>query len=204
MVEALHDGVVEDEATRRRYYRTIRAEVVELKDLIDDLFELAQIDAGGLKLELAAVSLSDLVSDTIEGFRPVCAQKEVELVGHVGSDLESVVMDASGIGRVLSNLVNNALQHTPKGGRIEVTGGRDVGGEVRVVVRDNGPGFNPEDLPRVFERFYRGEQARSRATGGAGLGLAIASGIVEAHSGRIWAENSPQGGAVVGFAIPQP
>jgi signal transduction histidine kinase len=73
-----------------------------------------------------------------------------------------------------------------------------------VIVHDSGSGFNPVDLPRVFERFYRGEQARSRATGGAGLGLAIASGIVEAHGGRIWAENSPDGGAVVGFAIPQP
>jgi signal transduction histidine kinase len=177
--------------------------VVSLKDLIDDLFELAQIDVGGIRLEVSAVSLSDLISDTVEGIRPLCEQKNVQLTGQVGPDLESVMMDASRIGRVLLNLVNNALQYTPPGGHIEVEAGRD-NGEVVVIVHDSGSGFNPVDLPRVFERFYRGEQARSRATGGAGLGLAIASGIVEAHGGRIWAENSPDGGAVVGFAIPQP
>jgi two-component system sensor histidine kinase BaeS len=203
MAEALYDGLVDDEETRRRYYRTILAEVVSLKDLIDDLFELAQIDVGGIKLQVSAVSLSDLISDTIEGFRPVCEQKNVQLSGQVGLGLESVMMDASRIGRVLLNLVNNALQYTPSGGRIEVEARRD-NSEVVVVVHDSGAGFNPVDLPRVFERFYRGEQARSRATGGAGLGLAIASGIVETHGGRIWAENSPVGGAVVGFAIPQP
>jgi signal transduction histidine kinase len=203
MAEALIDGVVEDEATRQRYYRSIQAEVVALNGLIDDLFELAQIDAGGLKLEKSSVSLTDLISDTIRGFRPICEQKQVQLVGHVGPDLESVTMDASRIGRVLLNLVNNALQHTPSGGRIDVEASLGSG-EVTVTVTDSGPGFNPDDLPRVFERFYRGEQARSRATGGAGLGLAIASGIVTAHNGRIWAENAEEGGAVVGFTIPQP
>jgi signal transduction histidine kinase len=203
MAEALIDGVVEDEATRQRYYRSIQAEVVALNGLIDDLFELAQIDAGGLKLDKSSVSLTDLISDTIKGFSPICEQKQVQLVGQVGPDLEAVTMDASRIGRVLLNLVNNALQHTPSGGRIDVQA--SVGsGEVTVTVTDSGPGFNPDDLPRVFERFYRGEQARSRATGGAGLGLAIASGIVTAHDGRIWAENAEEGGAVVGFTIPQP
>lgn len=203
MAEALHDGVVEDEATQHRYYRTIRAEIMALNELIDDLFELAQIDAGGLRLEISAVSLSDLISDTIETFRPMSEQKDVQLEGCVGPDLEAVRMDASRIGRVLTNLVNNALQHTPTGGRIEVTSSRSDG-EITVIVADSGPGFSPEDLPRVFERFYRGEQARSRATGGAGLGLAIASGLVTAHGGRIWAENGAEGGAMVGFAIPQP
>lgn len=132
----------------------------------------------------------------------MCERNDIQLSGQVGPDLDSVTMDASRIGRVLSNLVNNALKHTPPGGWIEVKGGR-TNGVVTVVVRDSGPGFSSEDLPRVFERFYRGEQARSRATGGAGLGLAIASGIVEAHGGRIWAENSSDGGACVGFSIPQ-
>ena len=209
MVEALHDGIVDDDATRQRYYRTIRAEVIALNGLIDDLFELAQLDAGGLKLEMASVSLADLISDTIEGFRPLCEQRGIELVGRVSPNLELVTMDASRIGRVLTNLISNAFQHTPAGGRVEVLASREQG-EVIVTVTDGGPGFSAEDLPRVFERFYRGEQARSRATGGAGLGLAIASGIVEAHGGRIWAENvidpgetATVEGAVVGFAIPQ-
>lgn len=202
MIEALHDGLVEDDATRQRYYRTIRSEVMALNRLIDDLFELAQLDAGGLKLEMSAVSLADLISDTIEAFRPMCEQRNIQLQGQVGPELDSVTMDASRVGRVLSNLVSNALQHTPSGGQVEVVGDRRQD-EVIVTVSDNGPGFKTEDLPRVFERFYRGEQARSRATGGAGLGLTIASGIVEAHGGRIWAENASGSGATVGFAIPQ-
>ncbi len=208
MVEALHDGIVEDDTTRQRYYRTIRAEVIALNGLIDDLFELAQLDAGGLTLEMASVSLEDLISDTIEGFRPLCEQRDIDLMGRVGPDLQLVTMDASRIGRVLTNLISNAFQHTPSGGQVEVLASRKQG-EVIVTVTDSGPGFSLEDLPRVFERFYRGEQARSRATGGAGLGLAIASGIVEAHGGHIWAENVTKddapaaAGAVVGFAIPQ-
>jgi len=155
-----------------------------------------------LKLELSDVSLADLISDAIEGFMPLCEQSDIQLSGRVDQDLVSVTMDASRIGRVLSNLLNNALKLTPPGGWIEVDGSR-YESEVVVTVRDSGPGFSSEDLPRVFERFYRGEQARSRATGGAGLGLAIASGIVEAHGGRIWAENSPDGGATVGFSVPE-
>jgi two-component system sensor histidine kinase BaeS len=110
-------------------------------------------------------------------------------------------MNASRIGRVLNNLVDNALQHTPEGGWIEVFALRK-GESIEVRVHDSGPGFSPDELPRVFEKFYRGEQARSRETGGAGLGLAIACGIVEAHGGRIWAINSDSAGAEVGFALP--
>jgi signal transduction histidine kinase len=201
MVEALNDGIVADDEMRQRYYRTIRAEVVALNDLIDDLFELAQLDAGGTILELAPHSLRDLISDTIESFRPIANQRDVELRGQVSVDLDPVTMNASRIGRVLNNLVDNALQHTPEGGWIEVFALRK-GESIEVRVHDSGPGFSPDELPRVFEKFYRGEQARSRETGGAGLGLAIACGIVEAHGGRIWAINSDSAGAEVGFALP--
>jgi signal transduction histidine kinase len=201
MVEALNDGIVVDDEMRQRYYQTIRAEVVALNDLIDDLFELAQLDAGGTVLELAPHSLRDLISDTIESFRPIASQKGVELSGQVSVDLDPVTMNASRIGRVLNNLVDNALQNTSEGGWVEVSALRtDESVEVRVY--DSGPGFSQDELPRVFEKFYRGEQARSRETGGAGLGLAIACGIVEAHGGRIWAMNSESAGAEVGFALP--
>ena len=111
-------------------------------------------------------------------------------------------MCAPKIGRVLANLVNNALRYTPSGGMVKVTAVRQQDGVV-VTVQDDGPGFEEADLERVFEQFYRGEQARSRASGsGAGLGLAIARGIVLAHGGRIWAENAPEGGAIVGFFLP--
>lgn len=202
MIEALHDGIVTDEAMVQRYYRTIRADIVALNDLLDDLFELAQLDAGGLQMEFDPHSLSDLVSDTLETFHALAQQKGVELIGRVGDEVDPVVLNASKIGRVLANLVNNALRYTPEGGTIQVQVER-VENAVRVQVQDSGEGFKAEDLERVFEKFYRGEEARTRAMGGAGLGLAIARGIIEAHHGRIWAENAAAGGAIVGFELPK-
>lgn len=200
LVEALSDGVVTDPETVQRYYRTIRADVLSLNNLINDLFELAQLDAG-LELEKSPHSFTDLISDALESFRGLSMVKNVEIVGTVSQNLDPVPLNAPKMGRVLSNLLGNALKYTPSGGRVEVTAQR-VGASVRVTVVDSGPGFAEADLPRVFEKFYRGEQARSRATGGAGLGLAIARRIVEAHNGRIWAENGPDGGALVGFDLP--
>ncbi len=201
MIEALHDGVVDDPATVQRYYRTIRADVIALNGLIDDLFELAQIEAGGLELDLSLHSLSDLISDALEGFQALAAQRDIRLVGRVAEPFDAVRLNAPKIGRVLANLLSNALRYTPDGGAIWLTAVRTDEG-IMVTVQDSGPGFNTADLPRVFEQFYRGEQARTRAAGGAGLGLAIARGIVAAHHGRIWAENAPEGGAVVGFVLP--
>ncbi len=201
LIEALHDGVVTDPETKQRYYHTIRADIIALNSLIDDLFELAQLDAGGLALELSPHALTDLISDSLESFEAVAAQRGVTLTGTIGENLDPVLLNVPKIGRVLANLISNALRYTPTGGQVQVRAFRNAEGAV-VLVQDSGPGFAPADLPRVFEQFYRGEQARSRATGGAGLGLAIAWGIVEAHNGRIWAENGPEGGAVVGFVLP--
>lgn len=201
MVEALHDGLIDDPEMVYRYYRTIRADVIALNMLIDDLFELAQLEAGGMALEKQLHSLSDLVSDTLESFQVLAAQRRVVLTGEVGAGLDPVLLNAPKIGRVLANLLSNALRFVSEGGKVHVLAVRIVEG-VKVVIQDNGPGFNEQDLPRVFEQFYRGEQSRSRATGGTGLGLAIARGIVEAHNGRIWAENGVNGGAVVGFVLP--
>ena len=202
MIEALHDGVVDDPATVRRYYSTIRSDIIAFNDIIDDLFELAQLDAGGLTLDMARHALADLVSDTLESFEVIAQDQEISLRGEVAQDLGLVWMCAPKIGRVLSNLVSNALRYTPVGGTVQVTAVRHPN-EVVVTVQDSGSGFAPEDLGRVFEQFYRGEQARSRTSGsGAGLGLAIAQGIVTAHNGRIWAENAPEGGAIVGFSLP--
>jgi len=201
MIETLHDGVVQDPATIRRYYQTIRSDIIGLNSLIDDLFELAQLDAGGLVLDMSWHSLGDMISDTLESFRALAEQRGITLHGEVGADVDPVLLNAPKIGRVLTNLLGNALRYTPDGGEVYVAAARTAEG-VKVTVQDSGPGFNPDDLPRLFEQFYRGEQARSRATGGAGLGLAIARGIVEAHNGRIWAENAPEQGALVGFILP--
>lgn len=201
-VEALNDGLVDDPATVRRYYGAIRSDVMALNNLIDDLFELAQLDAGGPALELTPSSLVDLISDCLESFNARADRQGVQLVGDVDRGIDPVTMNAGKIGRVLNNLVDNALYHTPANGRIIIRAQiRD--GHTLVSVEDSGPGFAEADLPAVFEQFYRGEQARSRATGSAGLGLAIARGIVQAHGGRIWAENSQSGGGRVNFELPR-
>jgi signal transduction histidine kinase len=202
IVEALADDVVDDPEERRRYLRTAQRDIQALSTLIDDLFELAQLDAGGLKLEMCEASIADLISDTLEGFSALAGSQGTILHGSAQPGVDPVLMDSSKIGRVLANLVGNALRYTPAGGVVEVTAWRE-GREVRVAVADSGPGISPEDLPHVFERFYRGEKSRSRASGGSGLGLAIAQGILTAHGGRIWAENTPGAGATFTFALPR-
>lgn len=201
MVEALHDGVVTDQETVNRYYRTMRADVIALNNLIDDLFELAQLDTGSLKMEMFPHSLRDLISDTLESLQVIARQKDIKLCGEVAPDLDPVTLNAPKMGRVLNNLIGNALKYTSVGGTVQVVARRNQEG-ITVTVEDTGTGFDPKDLPRVFEQFYRGEEARSRTTGGAGLGLAIAKGVVEAHRGRIWAENVPGSGARVSFLLP--
>ncbi|RPI27506.1 MAG: sensor histidine kinase [Chloroflexota bacterium] len=201
MVEALADGMVDDPETAQRYLRTIEREIQGLSILIDDLFQMAQIDAGGLSLDRQMNSLSDLVSDTLEAFSEQASQRQVELFGKVDPDVDPVWMDSQRVGRVLDNLVANALRHTPPGGKVQVLVSRQ-GDVAQVDVSDSGPGIAPADLPNVFERFYRGEKSRSRQTGGAGLGLAIARGIVEAHGGQISVESTPGQGANFCFILP--
>ncbi len=200
-VEALYDGMVTDPESVQRYYHTIRTDVRALNTLIEDLFELAQLDAGGLKLELTPASLSDLISDALESFQPLAQQRSITLTGSVAGDIDPVPMSPEKISRVLNNLCGNALRHTPEGGTVDVQASR-TGDVVTVTVRDSGSGFAPNDLPHIFEQFYRGEPARTRSTGGAGLGLAIAQGLVEAHGGTITAANGPDGGAQVSFTLP--
>ena len=201
VVEALADGVVEDPATTQRYLRTAQRDIRSLSLLIDDLFELSQLDAGGLQLSRQPNSMADLISDTIESFSAMAQAAGVTVAGRAEPGVDPVTMDGQKIGRVLANLVGNAIQHTPTGGSVTIEA-RTTGVEVRVEVCDTGEGIPAADLPHVFERFYRGEKSRSRATGGAGLGLAIAKGIVEAHRGRIWAENVAGRGACFTFALP--
>jgi signal transduction histidine kinase len=201
IVEALADGVVEDPETVERYLHTAQREIRSLSLLIDDLFELAQIEAGGLRLELAPNSISDLISDTMESFSELAARQDVALEGSAEPGVDPVDMDAQQIGRVLSNLLGNALRHTPSGGMVQVHALR-TGEGVRVQIRDTGEGIDAEDLPHIFERFYRSEKSRSRTTGGAGLGLAIAKGIVEAHGGEIGVESAPGEGTCFSFTLP--
>ena len=201
IVEALADGVVEDPATVQRYLRTAQRNIQDLSLLIDDLFQIAQIDAGGLRLNMEPASISDLVSDTLESFSELAAQHGVKLEGNVKAGVDTVVLDAQRIGRVLNNLIRNALQHTPSGGSVMVQIWPANQG-IQVEVSDTGEGIRAEDLPHIFERFYRSEKSRSRSTGGSGLGLAIVKGIIEAHGGKIEVESSPGKGSRFRFNLP--
>jgi signal transduction histidine kinase len=201
IVEALADGVVEDSGTVDHYLRTAQREIRSLSLLIDDLFELAQLEAGGLRLEIARNSVGDLISDTIESFSELARQQGVGLKGRAEPGVDPVLMDAKQIGRVLANLVGNGLRHTPAGGMVHVEA-RSIPEGVLVEIDDTGEGISPADLPHVFERFYRGEKSRSRASGGAGLGLAIAKGIVEAHNGSIGVESVAEQGTRFFFVLP--
>jgi signal transduction histidine kinase len=203
ILEALSDGVVEDPEMVRRYLLTAQRDVMSLSALIDDLFQMSQLDAGGFPLDRAAASLSDLVSDTLESFSQLAMQHEIKLEGQVDPNVDSVFIDTQAIGRVFNNLISNALRHTPRGGEIKVEA-RRTGSAVEVTVSDTGEGIRPQDIPHIFERFYRGDASRSRnrGTGGAGLGLAIARGIVHAHGGDIQVESKLGRGTRFTFRIP--
>lgn len=202
MTEALADGVVDDPATTARYYDTMRAQIGQLNQLIEDLFSLARLDAGAAELTLEPVALDQLVADALAAHSPQASAKGVRLVAAAGPDLPRVAAAPQQLTRVLDNLLVNALRHTPPGGTIMVRANALSGGAgLAVEVVDTGEGIAPEDLPRVFERFYRGEKSRSRASGGAGLGLAIARGIVEAHGGTISIASAQGQGTTVRFTI---
>lgn len=197
MIEALQDGVVTDVDEVRRYHANTQNEIENLNRLINDLFDLAQIDVGHLKLDYQHASLCDLISDTIGSMMPRAQGKSITLEGQVAEGIDPVYMAPDKIQRVLYNLVDNAIDHTPEGGAITLKAyccddSTDCS-TVRVDVHNTGEGIAPNDLPHVFSSFYRGEQSRARGESkkrGAGLGLAISRGFVETHGGTIWLENT--------------
>ena len=200
-IEALADGVVDDPATTQRYLRTTQRQVNDLSMLIDDLFQVAQLDAGGLVIQPISCSLSDLISDTLESFSALSRERGLSLSGSVAPGVDPVILDSQRIGRLLNNLIGNALRYTPSGGSVTVSVWRE-GAQVHITVADSGEGISADDLPHIFERFYRGEKSRNRGTGGAGLGLAIALGIARAHGGEIAVESQPGVGTTFRVTIP--
>ncbi|MCY4022329.1 MAG: HAMP domain-containing sensor histidine kinase [Anaerolineaceae bacterium] len=206
VIEALVDGVAGDEATQQRYLETAQREIRNLSRLIDDLFELSQLESGHVELQLQRSSLGDLLSDTLGALRPVARRREVQLEGEVSDDVDPLLIDPEKIQRVLYNLVSNAIRHTPAGGNVRLAAVARGSGQVRVTVSDSGEGIAAADLPQVFERFWRGGQARSRdqdGERGVGLGLAIARGLVEAHQGRIEVSSQPGAGTEFSFTLPR-
>ena len=192
LIEAVADGVAADPETEARYLRSVQHEVTHLSRLVDDLFEIAQIDAGVLRLNLERGSLHDLISDTLSSLQAQAERQGVRLIGEVAGDIDPVLMSPPKLQRVLHNLIANALRHTPADGAIWLRAAPN-GQIVEVEVADTGEGIDPDDLPRVFERSFRGEKSRTRpeptGTPGAGLGLTIARGLIEAHGGTISVES---------------
>ena len=202
MLESVIDGVVEDQDTVHRYLRNTLAEVENLGRLVDDLFEVPRMDAGMLQLHIEEASLQDLISDTLESMSAQAAARNLRLHGSVEEPIAPVVMDLRRVQRVLYNLVRNSIRHTPPDGTINITA-RDTGSQVQVEVADTGAGIPEQDLGRLFERSYRIDPSRSRTSGGAGLGLSIAKGIVEAHGGQIWATSVVGQGSTFSFTLPK-
>ncbi|MCX4683286.1 sensor histidine kinase [Kitasatospora purpeofusca] len=201
MAEALEDGVAEEP---ERYLRRIRTEVERLTGMVDDLFELSRIQAGTLSLSLSRVSVYDLVDDALAGAHALARQRGVRLEGRQ-VEPEPVEVDSREITRVLGNLLVNAIRSTPQDGVVAVSARREAD-EVVLSVTDGCGGIPAQDLPRVFETGWRGTAARTprpaEAGGsGAGLGLAIVRGIVEAHAGRARVHNVA-GGCCFEIALP--
>ena len=184
-LEAIRDGLVEPNAET---IGTIHGQAIHLSRLVEDLRILAQVEAGALQLHTATVDLPELLRDCVEAVRPRSETEGITLVLEAEDSLQGLELDSTRISQVVGNLLDNAIHHTPEGGKVTVSA-RPVSGAVEVSVSDTGPGIPQEELPRIFDRFYRTDPSRDRSTGGAGLGLTIARRLVEAHGGAIEAQS---------------
>jgi signal transduction histidine kinase len=195
LVESIDDGVATGE-TRERYLKEIRTHVAVLSDLIDDLFELSRIEAGDISWTMRQVELRELIDEAVAAMRAPAAERGVRIAAELPAETLLAQANAEKVQRVLFNLIQNAIRHTPADGSVTVRA-RSLGGDsgVEVEVDDEGEGVPSESAQRVFEPFYRGDSARTEE--GAGLGLAISKAIVEAHGGRIWLEPGSPGTRVL-------
>jgi signal transduction histidine kinase len=192
LVEAIDDGVATGE-TRERYLREMRTHVEALTALIDDLFELSRIEAGEISWTMRQVELRGLIDDTVTAMRAQAEARGVALSADLPVGEVLAQANAEKVQRVLFNLIQNAIRHTPADGSVTIRT-RTAAGGVEVEVADEGEGISPADGERVFDPFYRGDESRSED--GAGLGLAISRAIVEAHGGRIWLDGNAPGTTV--------
>ena len=196
--EALQDGIL---APDGETLTIIHDEARRLNRLVDDLRTLSLADAGELSLLVRLASSSELLENAAASFRPHAQQKQVELLTEIEPGLPDVLVDPDRMAQVVGNLLGNALRYTPERGRI-VLRARRQGEGVEWQVQDSGRGIAPEDLPHLFDRFYRGDRARGRNEGGSGLGLAIVRSLVEVQGGQVWAESQPGAGATFRMVLP--
>ena len=200
LAEAVDDGIV-DPVTRRDYLARMRTSVRALSGLIADLFELSRLEAGEIRWSMEQVRVDALLTETVDALRPHADAGGVAVRTELHPALQAAVANPEQLQRVLFNLIQNAIRHTPADGSVTVRADRH-GDDVIVEVADTGAGVDAADRPRLFEPFYRGGSDAARTRHGAGLGLAISRAIVEAHGGHIWLEESTAG-ARVRFSLPQ-
>ncbi len=199
--DALAHGLFESEEEVRETGRILSEESKRLSRLVDDLFDLAQAEEGRLRLEVERLNASDAIEEIVVRMQSVAEQKGIRLQAEASEALW-LEADPLRFEQIMVNFLDNALRHTPEGGRVQVSGLREPGGRVTVTVEDSGPGLGAEPH-RVWERFYRGDESRNRNLGGSGLGLAIVKSLVELHGGDVFADNrSTYGGARFGFVLP--
>ncbi|MDD3983621.1 MAG: ATP-binding protein [Candidatus Omnitrophica bacterium] len=200
--ETLLDGAVEDKGHAREFIGIIHQESDRLANLINDLLDLARIESGNMELSKAPFDVLAVAKRAVESMGGQARAKSIKLgITAFSGVLPLAVGDEFGFRQVLTNLLDNALKYTPEGGGVTISV-EAAGGFLQVNVADTGIGISPADIPRIFERFYRVDKARSREAGGTGLGLSIVKHIVQAHGGRVWVESAPGSGSVFSFTIP--
>jgi histidine kinase len=198
-LEGLIDGVLPAEPET---YQQVHAEIDRLQRLVNDLQELSRVEAGALQLKPTSVSLPNLIA-TIQGnLGQQFEEKGIQLETNIELYIPNVLVDRDRVLQVLTNLVGNALQYTPGGGKVSIQAAREKS-EIVISISDTGIGIAPDHLRLIFNRFYRTDKSRTRASGGSGIGLTIAQALVKAHHGRIWAESSGEGkGSTFSFTLP--
>jgi two-component system phosphate regulon sensor histidine kinase PhoR len=201
LVETLADSAMDDPPAAQRFLQRMEVEVDALTQMVQELLDLSQIEGRQSPLRLQSVPAGETLRTGAERLRPQAERAQLTLHIDLPDDLPDIMIDPDRVQQVVTNLVHNAIKFTPAGGNIAVTAQADpASGELSVSVRDTGVGISPDDLPRIFERFYKADRARSG--GGTGLGLAIAKHIVLAHGGQIWAEGQPGKGSIFHFTLP--
>jgi two-component system phosphate regulon sensor histidine kinase PhoR len=201
--ETLLDGGLVDKKNNRRFVEIIKSHAIRLSDLTSDLLTLATLESDSFTLKYELLDLKSLVQEVIETSKPSSSLKKQEITFRVAEELPPFKADRDKLRQVLINLIDNAIKFTPEEGTVSLEAGfSSEGNSVEIHVRDNGIGILSSDLPRIFERFYRVDKARSREQGGTGLGLAIVKHIVEAHKGRIEVRSSTGRGADFAVFLP--
>jgi len=198
--ETLLDGGVEDEGTRRDFLRVIDRHATRMSRLIDDLLILSRLESQEEPAPTGSVDLGELIAAVAAGVEKQASDKNIDITTEVPDDLPAVAGDKDRVEQVVVNLLDNAIKYTPGGGSVVVSAA-SAGGEVRVDVLDTGIGIPAGDIPRIFERFYRVDKARSRELGGTGLGLAIVKHIVQGLNGRLSVESEPGKGSKFSFTL---